>query len=113
MKRLSLIFAALLGVATAFAGPVNKTFKVYGNCGMCEKTIEKAALSVEGVSKADWNKDSKKMEVTYHDAKTNLEKIHEAIAESGYDTELKTASDDAYNNLHSCCQYKRKAETKE
>jgi|GEM_PF-7057758 len=28
-------------------------FKVYGNCGMCENRIEKAALGVKGVNSDD------------------------------------------------------------
>ena len=32
-------------------------FGVRGNCNMCKKTIKKAANSVKGVSKANWNKD--------------------------------------------------------
>ena len=34
------------------------SFGVRGNCGMCQKTIEKAANSVEGVSKAIWDKEN-------------------------------------------------------
>ena len=41
------------------------TFGVRGNCGMCKKTIEKAANSVDGVSKADWIKDKKMMMVSF------------------------------------------------
>ena len=39
------------------------SFKVYGNCGMCEETIEEAALSVSGVKSAKWNKKTKKVEM--------------------------------------------------
>ena len=35
-----------------------ESFKVWGNCGMCEKTIEQS-LKVKGIKSADWNKDSK------------------------------------------------------
>jgi len=34
--------------------------------------------------------------------------IHKKIASVGYDTELETANDEVYNNLHGCCQYERK-----
>ena len=36
-------------------------FGVRGSCNMCKKTIKKAANSVKGVSKANWNKDKKIM----------------------------------------------------
>ncbi|WP_320168099.1 cation transporter [Mangrovibacterium marinum] len=109
-KVLSLITVFLLGTASVFAASKTEKFKVYGNCGMCEKTIEKAALSVEGVSAADWNKETKQMEVTFDDSKTDVHKVHAAIAKAGYDTDMHKASDEAYNKLHSCCQYERAPE---
>lgn len=84
-----------------------ETFKVWGICGMCETTIEKAANSVEGVTKADWNKETKMMEVSYDSTKTMNHKIYMAIANSGYDTEMHKASEEAYASIPGCCQYKR------
>lgn len=81
------------------------SFGVRGNCGMCKKTIEKAAHSVEGVAKATWDKDQKKIEVSFDDTKTDAMAIHKAIAASGYDTEKVAGSDEAYINLPDCCQY--------
>jgi len=81
------------------------TFGVRGNCGMCKKTIEKAANAVSGVSKAVWDVDKKKIEVSFDTSKTNLLEIHKAIAASGYDTEKASGSESAYENLPGCCQY--------
>ena len=81
------------------------SFGVRGNCGMCKKTIEKAAKSVEGVSEANWDVDKKKIDVSFDDTKTNVMAIHNAIAESGYDTEKVQGDEQAYNNLANCCQY--------
>ena len=81
------------------------SFGVRGNCGMCKRTIEKAANSVEGVSKADWDVDLKKIKVSLLNDKTNIMSIHEAIALSGYDTDKVLGNLDAYNNLPGCCQY--------
>ncbi|MEY3194639.1 MAG: hypothetical protein RIQ78_736, partial [Bacteroidota bacterium] len=39
-------------------------FKVYGNCGMCEQRIEKAA-SIKGVKSADWDVDTKILSITF------------------------------------------------
>ena len=52
-KQLSLLVTAILFISfTAFAGTTKtEKFKVFGNCGMCEKTIEKAAKNVDGVKK--------------------------------------------------------------
>ena len=82
------------------------SFGVRGNCGMCKTTIEKAALSVDGVEEASWSITSKILDVK---TANNLDsiKIHEAVANSGYDTELILAVDENYNNLPGCCQYNR------
>lgn len=81
------------------------SFGVRGNCGMCKSTIEEAANSVEGVSKADWDVNLKKIKVSLLNDKTNIMSIHEAIALSGYDTDKVLGNLDAYNNLPGCCQY--------
>ncbi len=109
-KVLSLITLLMLGTVTVFAGNKTEKFKVFGNCGMCESRIEKAAKSVEGVSKADWNKKTKMIEVTYDDAKTDVHKVHMAIAKAGHDTEMHKASDETYDKLPACCHYDRENE---
>ena len=83
------------------------SFGVRGNCGMCKKTIEKAASKVEGVANATWDVDKKKIDVSFDDTKTDAMAIHTAIAESGYDTEKVPGSEEAYNDLPACCQYDR------
>ncbi|MFN5937993.1 MAG: heavy-metal-associated domain-containing protein [Sphingobacteriales bacterium] len=88
----------------------NETVKVWGNCGMCENTIEKAAKAA-GATDADWNKETKVLTVSYKGKKTDLSKIEQAIANSGYDTERFTAPDEVYNKLHGCCKYDRKTIT--
>ena len=84
------------------------TFKVYGNCEMCEKTIEGSLKDNGGVNSADWNKDTKMITVSYDPAKTQENEIHKQIAASGYDTELEKGNDQAYEGLHECCKYNRK-----
>lgn len=81
------------------------SFGVRGNCGMCKKTIEKAANSVDGVGMANWDKTQKKIDVKFDESKTDLMTIHKAIAASGYDTEKVAADEEAYANLPDCCQY--------
>lgn len=85
----------------------NISFGVRGNCEMCKTTIEKAANSVSGVVHVNWNVDKKKIDVSFDDTKTDAMAIHKAIAESGYDTEKYSGSEDAYNQLPSCCKYDR------
>ena len=80
---------------------------------MCEARIEKAAESVEGVSAADWNKESKMIEVTFDSNTTNAEAIHKAIAKVGHDTDKYAASDEVYDKLPACCKYERLKSDKE
>jgi copper chaperone CopZ len=81
------------------------SFGVRGNCGMCKNTIEKAVNSLEGISKANWDRLRKKIDVSFDATKTNLDEVHKAIANSGYDTDKLNGSVDAYNNLPGCCKY--------
>lgn len=111
MKTYSLILTIVATLATVFslkATPDKKTivFKVYGNCGMCKKNIE-TALDIKGVKSAAWNVDTKMVEVVYIPEMITEEKIHEAIAKAGYDTEKVKALDEDYKRLHTCCQYRR------
>lgn len=80
--------------------------KIYGNCGMCEKTIEKAG-NIKKVVEVDWNKDTKLATITYDASKTNQDEILKRIALSGYDSDNFLAPDDVYAKLPECCQYKR------
>jgi copper chaperone CopZ len=111
MKTRILVLVAmfLMGTATVFAGSKTEKVEVKGNCGMCEKRIEKAALSVDGVTKADWNKETKVLDITFDDAKADLKKVETAIAKVGHDTPLVKAADDVYKALPSCCKYDRSA----
>jgi copper chaperone CopZ len=115
MKNSKLIIAIIMMVAIFNSFQTNaqskkaqtESFKVWGNCGMCEKTIE-GSLKISGVSKAEWNKETKMITVTFNSKKITLAQIHKNIASVGYDTELETASDEVYNKLHGCCKYERK-----
>ena len=83
----------------------NLAFGVRGNCGMCKKTIEKAANGVEGVASAIWDVNQKKIAVSFDDNKTGATAIHTAIAASGYDTEKVAGNEKAYDGLPGCCKY--------
>jgi len=81
--------------------------KVAGNCEMCKERIEKAALSVAGVSSANWNSEDQLLQLNYDGQKTNIAVIQKAIADVGHDTEKYKAEDSTYDELHGCCQYER------
>jgi len=84
-----------------------KTFKVAGNCEMCEETIETAVNALAGVKEADWSQETKMIHVSFNSDKVKLSEIHKAIANAGYDTEKEKADDEVYNSLLGCCQYTR------
>jgi mercuric ion binding protein len=86
---------------------VNSSFKVWGNCEQCKETIENA-LKVDGVSKADWNTETKLIHVSFDSTKISLDQIQKDIAAAGYDNEKYKGDDGAYSSLPECCQYERK-----
>lgn len=115
MKSLSfsaaLLFSLLISQFSFAQTSVKKeTIKVWGNCGMCKKNIEKAAKSA-GAATASWNEDSKQLNISYNTKKSSGQKIQQAIAGAGYDTQDMTASNESYDKLHGCCQYERKEAT--
>lgn len=116
MKRtiqILIIGVLFMGTANLF-GQEKKSekFKVYGNCGMCETRIEKAAESVGGVITADWDKESKMITVRFGGEKATLDDIHQAIADVGHDTEKVEAEDKVYEGLPTCCHYDRPEKNK-
>ena len=87
-----------------------ETFKVYGNCGMCKRTIQGAFKDVESVSFAEWDVETKMMTVRYDAEAISLDEIKQRIADVGYDTESHRAPQEVYDNLHGCCKYERPKE---
>ncbi len=103
------MMAALTILSTPLFSQVKTdTIKVYGNCGMCKKRIEKAAKT-EAVSSAAWSPDTKSMTITYDATKITLEEIQKKIAAVGHDTEMFKADDKVYEKLPGCCLYERKS----
>lgn len=82
-------------------------FTVYGNCGMCKKTIEGALKDVKGIRVAEWNQDTGQMTVTFNPHVLKLSDIKQKIADVGYDTDTHRAKEEVYNSLPGCCQYER------
>jgi copper chaperone CopZ len=112
-KVLSLVALFVMGAVSVFAGNKTEKIEVKGNCGMCETRIEKAVKAVDGVSAADWDKETKKLAVTFDDTKTNLDKIEVAVAKVGHDTPHHKASTEVYNKLPDCCKYDRMSEVED
>ena len=113
-KIIFFLFSALIG-QLAFAqtaasdNPQSTQFKVLGNCGMCKKTIEKAATSA-GATTATWDVKNDLIAVSFDSKKTSKDAIQKAIALAGYDNAAYKADDEAYSKLPGCCQYDRTGE---
>lgn len=110
MKFLLIALFAFIG-SSVVAQEKTDNIKVYGNCEMCKNRIEKAATKIEGVTKAEWNVDSKVLTIAYDAQKTNLEEIQKKIAAVGHDTEKHSAENEVYKKLPGCCKYERKGKS--
>jgi len=89
------------------AAQVHESIKVAGECEICKDRIEKAANSIDGVSSAMWDIETKTLHLQYDKNKTSSDMVQKAIAEVGHDTEKYKAPDEVYNNLPACCKYER------
>jgi copper chaperone CopZ len=110
MKNIILILAIIMGhFALLAADKEPKTltirFGVASVCGSCEKTIEKA-MDVKGVVAADYNLETKMLEVTYRPSKITEPDLHRLLNEVGYDTDSSKATDEQYSKVHHCCKYR-------
>ncbi|HEY4629322.1 MAG TPA: DUF3347 domain-containing protein [Flavobacterium sp.] len=111
LKNILMAITLLLSITIANAQIKNaktEKVKIYGNCGMCETTIEKAG-NLKKVAQVDWDKDTKIATLTYDSTKTSQDEILKRIALAGYDSEKFLAPDAAYESLAGCCKYEREA----
>jgi len=92
---------------TSNNGGITETFGVKGKCGMCKTTIEGALKNKKGIISCSWDLSTNKLTVTYIPETISIEKIHQLVADAGYDTDKIKASDKAYSKLPACCQYQR------
>jgi outer membrane receptor for ferrienterochelin and colicins len=81
------------------------TFKVSGACEICKQRIE-MAVKVKGIKKAQWNTESKMLQLVYNPSQVSLDKIENKIIAAGHDLENKKAADKTYESLPACCRYR-------
>lgn len=112
MKKIILaVFVLFIGFSVEAQIKKNKNAKyvteVNGNCEQCQKRIQKAAFSVQGVKSAVWNIETHQFTVILNEEKCSLLEVKKAIARVGHDTDEVKANDEVYKNLHHCCLYDR------
>ncbi len=102
---LSLVFISFMG----HAQDKNKklSFEVDGRCQMCKERIEKAVLKVSGVKFANWDIPSHELSLVIDERKTNSMQVKMALAKVGHDSKELKATQEAYDNLHPCCKYRK------
>lgn len=115
MKHINIIIAILVllsfkACTAQIENVKTENLKIYGNCGMCKTTIEKAGNN-GNISKVIWDKETKIANISYNSKETNLNEILKRIALSGYDNEKFLAPNEVYAKLPECCQYKRETIT--
>lgn len=104
--RLLLSFCLLAMSSVTWAqGSLKCEFTAKGCCPMCEDRIVEA-LDVPGVRAVEWDQFKEKAMVVYKPKKISEERIQQLVADAGHDTELFTATDEAYNGLAACCLYR-------
>jgi mercuric ion binding protein len=110
MIRIALIIAIAVFSFQLGAQSVNlkkETFKVYGNCGMCKNKIENCLKENDGITSRKYDIKKQLLTVEYDPGKITAKEIGQKVADVGYDNAYARSTDEKYNKLHECCQYKR------
>ncbi len=108
----ALLLILLLPLSSVFAQKskvVTEKITVQGTCNMCKERIEDAAY-IQGVKRAEWDKTSHQLTVTYKSEKVSLLEIEQSIAKTGHDAGAIKASEEHYQSLPNCCAYRDGAE---
>ncbi len=106
-KFISFIVSFILITTFAFADDIvsEEKFKAFGNCGMCQKRIERS-LKIKEVTSAKWDKKTKIVTVAFSNNDVTIDSLQKRVASVGHDTEKFTAPDSVYNELPGCCLYR-------
>ena len=117
MKNLFLgIMLVVMALSAQAQEKKNKNAKhtiiVNGNCEQCQRRIQKAAFSVDGVKVANWSIETHKLDITINEEKTSVAEVKKAVAKVGHDAGEVIAAKADYDMLHSCCKYEREESNK-
>ncbi len=112
MNNLHKQFFILFLFLGTFIFAQTKTEKVWvnGECGMCKERIETTAKQ-SGATAANWDSETKILNLEFNSEKNSLDQILKKIAEVGHDNEKYKAPDEVYNKLAGCCHYDRTLST--
>ncbi|MAS67931.1 MAG: hypothetical protein CMC43_01165 [Flavobacteriaceae bacterium] len=96
----------LLFATVSVAQTQKEYIEVRGNCDMCKKRIEKAALNTKGVKYASWTAKTQQLTLIYNPKKTSAISAAKNIAAVGHEADSIVATEEAYNMLPACCMYR-------
>lgn len=109
ISKIPIALVFVLSLTPSFAQKKNlitEKVQIMGNCGICERTIEKAG-SEKKIARVDWSIATKMATLIYDSTKTSRSEILQRIALAGYDNEAFVAPDEVYAKLPACCQFER------
>ncbi len=112
MKKLVLgMMLLLVTLSTQAQEKKNKnakyTIDVNGNCEECQRRIQKAAFSINGVKTASWSIETHKLDLIINEEKTSIAEVEKAVAKVGHDASKVKSSQESYDKLPECCKYDR------
>jgi len=86
---------------------ISVRFITSGNCSICKDRIENAVKTLSCIDFVFWEQNNQVTDVSFDQSNIDIYTIMKKIAEVGDDTEWYRSSDIVYNELPSCCKYKR------
>lgn len=89
MKKLVALVALIAMMSPVWAATQTVTLSVPGmDCAACPITVKKALTKVPGVSKTEVSLERREANVSFDDAKTNVEALTRATKDAGYPSTL-------------------------
>jgi len=108
MKKIIAGLFLLFGLACSMQAQdlIEYKFRVEGTCLMCKSRIEKNATEIGKATTAAWDLETKILTVDIDETITSVSVIKYHLALAGHDNGDFLATDEVYENLHSCCKYR-------
>ena len=104
MKNLFLLFLFTVFATLVHAQTDTLVVKTSVLCDECKERIEHDLSFAKGVKSNVVNLETKEVTVVYNSAKTDPQKIREAITKIGYSADSLKADQKAFNKLPLCCR---------
>ena len=105
MKKIFILASILITIVACSTKPnAEASFFVRGNCDMCKERIDKTVLSIKGVETANWDVESKMLQVSYDSTVVSKLDIEKGIAATGHATQGVPMDSTAHDKLPECCK---------